>query len=88
MRFIRINATTKYISRLTGNQKLSLTDDHSQELFDLTHDRNETMNLIVSKDGEYGVELLQSYEKSLRGWFAKYEDKDISSWRELVRGNG
>ena len=24
----------------------------------------------------------------LHGWFAKYEDKYISSWRELVRGNG
>ena len=87
-RFIRINATTKYVSRLTENQKLSLTEDHKQELFDLTHDRNETINLIVSKDGEYGTELLQSYEKSLRGWFAKYEDKDISSWRELVTGYG
>ena len=87
-RFIRINATTKYVSHLTGNQKLSLMEDHSQELFDLTHDWNETTNLIVSKDGEYGAELLQSYERSLQGWFAKYEDKDISSWRELVRGNG
>ena len=84
-RFIRINATTKYVSRLTGNQKLSLKEDHSQELFDLAHDWNETINLVVSKDGEYEA---QSYEKSLQGWFAKYEDMGISSWSKLVRGNG
>lgn len=91
-RFIRINATTKYVSRLTGSQKqLNLKDDFSQklELFDLTHDQNETSNLIHSKGltQEFMAEL-QSYEKSLQDWFAQYEDKDISSWRELVIGNG
>ena len=90
-RFIRMNATTKYVSRLTGGQKqLNLKDkDHGQELFDLTHDQNETSNLIKSHalTQKYVAEL-QSYEKSLQDWFAQYEDKDISSWRELVMGNG
>ena len=36
---------------------------------------------------EYLAEL-QSYEKSLQDWFGQYEDKDISSWREFVTGNG
>ena len=89
-RFIRINATTKYVSRLTGAQKqLNLNEDQSQELFDLTHDQSETSNLINSKalTKEYLAEL-QSYEKSLQDWFGQYEDKDISSWREFVTGNG
>jgi arylsulfatase A-like enzyme len=70
-RFIRMNATTKYISRLTRAHKhLNLHEDHSQELFDLTHDQNETSNLINSKaiTQEYLAEL-QSYEKSLQDWF-------------------
>jgi hypothetical protein len=85
-----MNATTKYVSRLTGAQKQhNLNKDHSLELFDLTRDQNETSNLIDSKviTQEYLAEL-QSYEKSLQDWFAQYEDKDISSWRRFVMGNG
>ena len=38
---------------------MSLTEDHRQELFDLTHDQNETTNLIISKEEElqYEAEL-------------------------------
>ena len=60
-RFIRMNATTKHVSRLTGGQKqLNLKEDHSQELFDLIHDQNETSNLINSKalTQEYSAELV------------------------------
>ena len=89
-RFIRMNATIKYVSRLIGAQKqLNLNEDQSQELFDLTHDQNETSNFINSKalTQEY-LDELQSYEKSLQDWFGQYENKDISSWREIVMGNG
>ena len=91
-----MNATTKYVSRLTGAQKqLDLNEDHSLESYqvDLTHayDQNEASNLINSKalTQEY-LDELQSYEKSLQDWFGQNEDKDIrvSLFGGIERWNG
>ena len=79
-RYARINATRKYVSRLTGHL----------ELYDLSDDQNETKNLITpSFDtlGKYDAEVM-SYERALRLWFSFYEDPYVSGWTQAVTGTG
>ena len=79
-RYARINATRKYVSRLTGHL----------ELYDLSDDQNETKNLITpSFDtlGKYDAEVML-YERALRLWFSFYEDPYVSGWTQAVTGKG
>lgn len=86
-RYSRINATTKYVSRLTGNEKLEF--DHDQELYDLIHDVNETVNLVFSSKfmQKYSKEI-EYYEQSLQEWFSQYQDPVYDTWRKAVGGKG
>ena len=89
-RYIRINATTKYVSRLTGNEKLKNFEiDHDQELYDLIRDGNETVNLVFSGNltQKYSKEV-EYYEQSLHEWFSRYQNPVFDSWRKRVCGNG
>lgn len=79
-RYARINATKKYVSRLTGHM----------ELYDLTSDQNETTNLMPPVSNfmsNYSMEVL-SYEHALRQWFSYYEDPYVSGWTQAVTGKG
>ena len=80
-RYARVNATRKYVSRLTGHM----------ELYDLAHDQNETNNLLLtissSTTDDYSKEAML-YEYALRQWFSFYEDPYTSGWTQPVTGKG
>lgn len=79
-RYARVNATRKYVSRLTGHM----------ELYDLTNDEKETNNLLTpfsSVTDDYSKEAM-SYEYALRQWFSFYEDPYVSGWTQAVTGKG
>ena len=80
-RYARINATKKYVSRLTGHM----------ELYDLSSDQGETTNLIGAftdfTTSNYSREAA-SYEYTMRQWFSYYEDPYVSGWTQAVTGKG
>ncbi len=79
-RYARINATTKYITRLTGHV----------ELYDLVRDQNETKNLLEpfsSSSSQYVAEV-NRFDWALRKWFSFYEDPYVSGWTVPVTGKG
>ena len=90
-RYVRINGTMKYVSRLIEGEKLkAASDDEQQQLFDLKADSNEAENLLYSNSSnvaKYNGEL-KYLEKRLQEWFAKYENPIFSSWRKYVGGRG
>lgn len=79
-RYARVDATMKYITRLTGYV----------ELYDLTSDQNETTNLIdpfSSTAKQYDLQAT-IYGNALRQWFSFYEDPYASGWTLPVTGKG
>ena len=76
-RYARVNATRKYVSRLTGHI----------ELYDLVNDQGETSNLLSSTSALVFAEAT-SYEYLMRQWFSYYEDPHVSGWTQAVTGKG
>ena len=79
-RFARINATMKYVTRLTGQF----------ELYDLMNDANETSNLILpfSASADKFSSDVTSMERALCQWFSFYEIPSASGWTLHVTGSG
>lgn len=80
MRYIRVNATMKYVTRLSGQL----------ELYDLTSDEDEKINLLspfTDSDGKYDLSAI-AYERALRQWFSYYDDPYVTGWTRPVTGKG
>ena len=75
-RYARMNATMKYITRLTGHL----------ELYNLTSDKDEKINLFDT-DMKVNYEALEA-DRALRKWLSYYEDPLVSGWTKPVTGTG
>ena len=71
-----MSATMKYVTRLTGHL----------ELYNLTSDKDEKMNLFDT-DMKVNYEALEA-DRALRKWFSYYEDPLVSGWTKPVTGTG
>lgn len=78
-RFVRVNASMKYVTRLSGQL----------ELYNLQADSNETTNLLQPFVTSLNYTIMAtSFEMALRSWFSYCEDPYLSGWTMPVTGKG